>query len=78
MDRAPLGLKQDIPEAAAPGVSWEAWGPSQLHGLSLITQDSGATGRHPGRDVAFLHKTQICFMVSVCAFIIVITELKEK
>lgn len=35
-------------------------------------------GRHPGRDAAFLRKTQICSMVSVCAFIIVITELKEK
>lgn len=63
---------------AAPECPGRRGGPSQLHGLSLITQDSGAAERHPGRDVAFLHKTQICFMVSVCAFIIVITELKEK
>ena len=62
MDRAPLCLKRAIQSSSA-RVSWETGGPSQLHGWSLITQDSRAAGRHPGRDVVFLHKTQACFMV---------------
>lgn len=61
------------PEQQHPSVLGDVGAPSQLHRLSLITQDSGAAERCPGRDVVFLHKTQTCFMVYVCAFRIVIT-----